>query len=114
MGAHHIGFNMWVKAVEKAGTTDSDAVIEAMIGVAVQNLSGGYSAMIPNHHITKPVLVGEIQADGQFSIVWQTPGLVVGDEWSDYLEGSKDLIADWRAPMSCGNFNVKTGKCGGS
>ena len=114
MEAHYIGFNMWVKAVEKAGTTDPDAVIDAMIGVAVPNLSGGYSAMMPNHHITKPVLIGEIQADGQFSIVWQTPGLVVGDEWSDYLEGSKDLIADWRAPMSCGNFNVKTGKCGGS
>jgi len=113
MEAHYIGFNMWVKAVEKAGTTDPDAVIDAMIGVAEPNLSGGYSAMMPNHHVTKPVLIGEIQADGQFSIVWQTPGLVVGDEWSDYLEGSKDLIADWRAPMRCGNFNVKTGKCGG-
>jgi urea transport system substrate-binding protein len=38
---------------------------------------------------------------------------VVAQEWSPYLEGSKDLIADWRAPMNCGNFNVKTGKCGG-
>lgn len=112
MEAHYIGFNMWVKAVEKAGTTEPDAVIDAMIGVAVPNLSGGFSAMMPNHHITKPVLIGEIQADGQFSIVWQTPGLVVGDEWSDYLEGSKDLIADWRNPLACGNFNVKTGKCG--
>ena len=114
MEAHYIGFNMWVKAVEKAGTTDPNAVIDAMIGVAVPNLSGGYSAMLPNHHITKPVLIGEIQADGQFSTVWQTPGLVPGDEWSDYLDGSKDLIADWRAPMSCGNFNTKTGKCGGT
>ncbi|HRJ62021.1 MAG TPA: urea ABC transporter substrate-binding protein [Azospirillaceae bacterium] len=113
MEAHVIGFNMWVKAVEKAGTTDSNAVIDALIGVAVPNLSGGYSAMMPNHHITKPVLIGEIQADGQFSIVSQTPGLVVGDEWSDYLDGSKDLISDWRKPLSCGNFNVKTGKCGG-
>ena len=90
------------------------AVIDAMIGVAVPNLSGGFSAMMPNHHITKPVLIGEIQDDGQFNTVWETPGLVVGDEWSDYLEGSKDLISDWRAPMSCGNFNVKTGKCGGT
>ena len=114
MEAHYIGFNMWVKAVEKAGTTDTDAVIDALIGVSVPNLSGGYSAMMPNHHITKPVLIGEIQADGQFETVWETPGLVVGDEWSDYLEGSMDLIADWRAPLSCGNFNVKTGKCGGS
>jgi urea transport system substrate-binding protein len=114
MEAHYIGFNMWVEAVEKAGTTDPDAVIDAMIGVAVPNLTGGLSAMMPNHHITKPVLIGEIQDDGQFDVVWETSGLVVGDEWSDYLEGSMDLIADWRAPMSCGNYNVATGSCGGS
>ncbi|BBD40577.1 urea ABC transporter substrate-binding protein (plasmid) [Aminobacter sp. Y103A] len=113
MEAHVIGFNMWLKAVEKAGTTDPDAVIDAIVGVSVPNLSGGFSTMMPNHHITKPVLIGEIQADGQFETVWQTAGLVVGDEWSDYLPDSKDLIADWRAPMSCGNFNVATGKCGG-
>ncbi len=114
MEAHFIGFNMWVEAVKKAGTTDPDAVGEAIIGVTVPNLSGGYSAMMPNHHITKPVLIGEIQADGQFDTVWQTSGLVVGDAWSDYLPGSMDLISDWRKPMSCGNFNVKTGKCGGA
>ena len=113
MEAHVIGFNMWVKAVEKAGTTDPDAVIDAIVGVSVPNLSGGASTMMPNHHITKPVLIGEIQADGQFETVWQTPGLVVGDEWSDYLPDSKDLIADWRAPLACGNFNVASGKCGG-
>ncbi|MBP1848700.1 urea ABC transporter substrate-binding protein [Rhizobium halophytocola] len=113
MEAHYIGFNMWVKAVEKAGTTDPDAVIDAMVGVSVPNLSGGYSAMMPNHHITKPVLIGEIQDDGQFDIVYQTPGLVPGDAWSDYLPDSKDLISDWRKPMECGNFNTATGKCGG-
>ena len=114
MEAHYIGFNMWVEAVEKAGTTDADAVIDSIIGVSVPNLSGGFSTMMPNHHITKPVLVGEIQDDGQFDIVWETTGLVVGDEWSDYLPESAKLIADWRAPMSCGNFNVETGTCGGS
>ena len=114
MEAHYIGFNMWVKAVEKAGTTDPDAVIDAIVGVSVPNLTGGYSAMMPNHHITKPVLIGEIQEDGQFETVWETSGLVVGDAWSDFLEGSKDLIADWRKPLNCGNFNTATGKCGGS
>ncbi len=113
MEAHVIGFAMWVKAVEKAGTFDTAKVIDAMIGVAVPNLSGGLSAMMPNHHITKPVLIGEIQGDGQFNIVSTTPGTIVAQEWSPYLEGSRDLIADWRPPMSCGNFNVKTGKCGG-
>ena len=104
MEAHFIGFNMWVKAVEKAGTTDPDAVIDSIIGVTVPNLTGGYSAMMPNHHITKPVLIGEIQEDGQFFTVWQTPGLVAGDAWSNYLPDSKVLISDWREPLSCGNF----------
>ena len=113
MEATYIGFNMWVKAVEAAGTTESNAVQDALIGVSVPNLTGGYSAMMPNHHITKPVLIGEIQNDGQFQIVSRTAGLVPGDEWSDYLPGSKDVIADWRAPLSCGNYNVKTGKCSG-
>ena len=113
MEAHYIGFNMWVKAVEKAGTTDPAAVQDAIIGVAVPNLSGGYSAMMPNHHITKPVLIGEIQDDGQFDIVWETPGLVAGDAWSDFLDSSKDIISDWRAPLSCGNYNVVTNECSG-
>ncbi|MGF1552450.1 MAG: urea ABC transporter substrate-binding protein [Paracoccaceae bacterium] len=114
MEAHYIGFNMWVEAVKKAETTDPDAVIDALVGVSVPNLSGGYSAMMPNHHITKPVLIGEIQDDGQFQTVYETPGLVVGDAWSDYLPESAKLIADWRAPMSCGNFNTETGQCGGA
>ena len=113
MEAHYIGFNMWVKAVQKAGSTNPDKVIDAMIGVSVPNLTGGYATMMPNHHITKPVLIGEIQANGQFETVWKTPGLVPGDAWSDYLPGSKDLISDWRKPLSCGNFNVVTKKCSG-
>ncbi len=114
MEAHVIGFSAWVKAVEKAGTFKADPVIDALIGVSVPNLSGGYSTVMPNHHSTKPVYIGEIQADGQMNTVWQTPGLVVAQEWSPYLEGSKDLIGDWRKPMSCGNYNVKLGKCGGA
>ncbi len=88
-------------------------MIDALIGVAVPNLTGGYldDDAEPPHH--QAGLIGEIQADGQFNMVWQTPGTVVAQEWSPYLEGSKDLIADWRQPMNCGNFNVKTGKCGG-
>jgi len=113
MEAHYIGFNMWIKAVEKAGTTEANAVQDAIIGVTTPNLSGGVSAMMPNHHITKPVLIGEIQSDGQFETVWSTSGLVAGDAWSDFLPGSKDLVADWRGPLSCGNYNVKTAKCSG-
>ena len=113
MEATYIGFNMWVKAVEKAGTTKPDAVIDAMVGITVPNLTGGYATMMPNHHLTKPVLIGEIQENGQFETVWKTSDTVVGDAWSDFLPGSKDLISDWRHPLHCGNYNVKTGKCSG-
>ena len=63
-------------------------MIDAMIGVAVPNLTGGIATMMPNHHITKPVYIGEIQANGLINTVWQTPGTVVAQEWSPYLEGS--------------------------
>jgi urea transport system substrate-binding protein len=111
MEAHVIGFNMWVKAVEKAGTTAPDKVIDAIVGTEVPNLTGGMSKMLPNHHVTKPVLIGEVRADGQFDVVSKTAELVPGDAWSDHLDGSKDLEADWLG-KKCGNFNVKTGKCG--
>src|SRR6202521_1500140 len=113
MEAHVIGFNMWVEAVKKAGTTDPDKVIDSVVGVKVPNLTGGTSEMLPNHHITKPVFIGEIKADGQFDVVWKTSGLVPGEAWSPYIPESKDLIGDWRAPINCGNYNTVTKKCGG-
>jgi urea transport system substrate-binding protein len=113
MEAHVIGFNMWVKAVEKAGTTDSDKVIDALPGTEAPNLTGGTSKMLPNHHITKPVFIGEIRPDGQFDVVWKTKDLVPGAAWSAYLPGSKDLEADW-VTLKCGNYNTVTKKCGGA
>ncbi|NOS87923.1 MAG: urea ABC transporter substrate-binding protein [Methylococcaceae bacterium] len=113
MEAHYIGFNMWVKAVEKAGSFAPDAVQKAIIGVEFPNLTGGTSKMLPNHHISKPVLIGEIQDDGQLQTVWQTNTLVDGDAWSDFLPESKPIIADWTSPINCGNFSTKTKKCSG-
>lgn len=113
MEAHYIGFNMWVKAVESVGTTDVDVVREAMYGITYPNLTGGIAVMNTNHHLTKPVLIGEIQDDGQFETVWQTPKGVIGDAWTDFLPESKNLVADWTQPIFCGNFNIKTGDCSG-
>jgi urea transport system substrate-binding protein len=111
MEAHVIGFAMWVKAVEAAKSTDPDKVIDALPGIKAANLTGGTSEMLANHHITKPVFIGEIKGDGQFDVVWKTDGLVPGDAWSKELDGSKDLVADW-VKLKCGNFNSKTNKCG--
>ena len=116
MEAHYIGFNLWVKAVEKAKSTDTDNVAEAMIGLEVPNLTGGTAKMLPNHHVTKPVLIGEIQKDGQFEVVSKTPE-VAGDAWSDFLPDSKKIVADWTGKETdgkpCGNYNTETKKCSG-
>jgi len=103
MEAHYIGFNMWVQAVRQAGSTDVDAVRQAMYGQTVISLTGYTSVMNPNHHLSKPVLIGEIQADGQFETVWETDGPVIGDAWSDFIPESAKLTADWTYPWVCGN-----------
>src|SRR5210317_1606715 len=95
MEAHYIGFNMWVNAVEQAGTTDVDAVRQAMYGQTFPNLTGGTSVMLPNHHLAKPVLIGEINDMGQFDIVSQTSE-VNGDAWTDFLPASAKLKSDWK------------------
>ena len=112
MEATYIGFNLWVKAVTKVGSTDPEKVIAALPGTETPNLTGGTAKVLPNHHITKPVYIGEVKADGQFNVVWKSAGEVPGDAWSDYLPGSKDIEADW-VTLKCGNYNKVTKKCSG-
>ncbi|MFD0980966.1 urea ABC transporter substrate-binding protein [Tropicimonas aquimaris] len=109
MEAHFIGFNMWVNAVEEAGTTDVDAVSAAMIGQEYPNLTGSTATMLPNHHLTKPVLIGEILEDGQFDIISATDP-VPGDAWTDFLPESAVLKSDW-ADLGCGMYNTETETC---
>jgi len=111
MEAHYIGFNLWVKAVEKAATVDVEKVIEALPGLETPNLTGGTAKLLANHHITKPVLIGEVRADGQFDVVKSIPS-VEGDAWSDFLPASKNIDADW-VTLKCGNYDKTTKKCSG-
>ena len=112
MEATYIGFKMWTQAVQQAGTTNVDAVRQAMYGQEVKNLTGGVAVMNTNHHLSKPVLIGEIQEDGQLETVWSTDGLVKGDAWSDFIPESAKLTADWTYPYVCGNCEQP--KFGGS
>ena len=90
MEATYIGLNMWAQAVAKAGTTDTDKVIAAMAGQTFPAPGGFMSTMDKqNHHLHKPVFIGEVKADGQFSVVWKTKGPVVADPWSDYIAENK-------------------------
>jgi len=113
MEAHYIGFKMWVQAVEQAGTADVDAVRQALAGQTVAGPSGFTIKMDEkNHHLHKPVVIGEVNEDGHFDIVWQTPGTIRAQAWSPYIPDSADRIADWTYPWVCGN--CKQGKFGGN
>ncbi|MBT9550851.1 MAG: urea ABC transporter substrate-binding protein [Hydrogenophaga sp.] len=90
MEATYIGINMWAQAVAKAKSTDTDKVIAAMAGQTFKAPGGFTSTMDKeNHHLHKPVFIGEVKADGQFNVVWKTPGPVVADPWSDYIAENK-------------------------
>ena len=103
MEAHYIGFKMWAQAVAQASTTNVDAVRQAMYGQKVKAPGGFESVMNANHHLSKPVMIGEIQANGQFETVWQTKGPIKADAWSPFIPESAKLTADWTFPWVCGN-----------
>ncbi|KAF7600205.1 MAG: urea ABC transporter substrate-binding protein [Candidatus Dactylopiibacterium carminicum] len=94
MEATYIGIHMWAQAVEKAKSTDTDKVIAAMAGQTFKAPGGFVSTMdAKNHHLHKPVFIGEIRADGQFDVVWKTKGPVKAQPWSPYIpenKGKKD------------------------
>ncbi|KQV46824.1 branched-chain amino acid ABC transporter substrate-binding protein [Pelomonas sp. Root1217] len=94
MEATYIGINMWAQAVKKAGSTDTDKVIAAMAGQTFTAPSGITSKMDEkNHHLHKSVFIGEVKGDGQFNVVWKTPGPVKAQPWSPYIpenKGKKD------------------------
>ena len=104
MEAHYIGINMWAQAVEQAGTTDIDAVRQA-VGYQRFKAPSGFEIQMDakNHHLHKPVLIGEIQADGQFEVVWKTDGPIRAEAWSPFIPDSAKKVADWTYPWVCGN-----------
>ena len=85
MEATLVGFKMWAQAVSKAGTTAVDAVREAMYGQKVDAPCGYTLEMHRNHHLSKPVMIGEVMENGQFNIVWKTPGPIVAENWSPFI-----------------------------
>jgi urea transport system substrate-binding protein len=89
MEATYIGIHMWKQAVEKAKSTDTDKVIAAMAGQTFAAPGGMTSTMdAKNHHLHKPVFIGEVKADGQFNVVWKTPAPVKAKPWSPYIDGN--------------------------
>ncbi len=99
--------------MQKAGTTDAEKVIAALPGTETPNLTGGMAKVLPNHHITKPVYIGEVKRRRPVRRGLEIrrrrcrakPGPII-------LPGSKDIVADW-VTLKCGNYNKVTKKCSG-
>jgi urea transport system substrate-binding protein len=104
MEATYIGIKMWAHAVEQAKTTQVDAVRQAMGYQKVKAPSGFEIEMdAKNHHLHKPVFIGEVKADGQFHVVWKTDGPIRAQAWSPFIPDSAKKVADWTYPWVCGN-----------
>jgi urea transport system substrate-binding protein len=104
MEATYIGIQMWAQAVEQAGSIDVDAVRQALGMQSVRSPSGFEIHMdAKNHHLHKPVFIGEIQPDGQFQVVWKTEGPITAQAWSPFIPESSKKVADWTFPWLCGN-----------
>ena len=90
MEATNVGIHMWKQAVEKAKSTDTDKVIAAMAGQTFKSPSGFDLMMDPtNHHLHRPVMIGEIKGDGQFNVVWKTKGPIRAQPWSPFISGNE-------------------------
>ncbi len=104
MEATYIGIHMWKQAVEQAGTTDVDAVRQAVAGQTFTAPAGFEIKMDEkNHHLHKPVMIAEVKEDGQFNVVWKTEGPVRAAPWSPFVPESAKKVADWTYPWVCGN-----------
>ena len=110
MEATFIGFRMWAQAVVQAGTTDVNAVRQAMYGQRIKAPSGFEVVMNTNHHLSKPVMIGKINSSGTFDVIWQSVNPVHADAWSRYLPESAKRTADWAFPWVCGGCTEPTFK----
>jgi urea transport system substrate-binding protein len=104
MEATYIGMHMWAQAVAQAGTTNVDAVRQAL-GYQTFRAPSGFTISLDakNHHLHKPVVIGEVQANGQFQVVWKSDGPIRAQAWSPFIPESAKKVADWTYPWICGN-----------
>ena len=108
--ATFIGFRMWTQAVIQAGTTDANAVRQAMYGQRIKAPSGFEVVMNTNHHLSKPAMIGKLNPHGRFDVVWRSINPIKASVWSRYLPDSARLTADWTFPWVCGGCAEPTFK----
>jgi urea transport system substrate-binding protein len=90
MEATYVGIHMWKQGVEKAKSIEVDKVRPAVCGQTFKAPCGFTLTMDKtNHHLHKPVFIGEVTGNGQFNVVWKTKGPIRAQPWSPYIPGNE-------------------------
>ena len=105
MEAAYIMVYLWKQAVEKAKTTDIEAVRKAAIGQTF-DAPEGQVTLGNNHHISKFVRIGEVADDGLFKIVYSTDKAVEPIPWNQYVAETKGYSCDWSDPKKGGKYKT--------
>ena len=92
---------LWKAAVEKAGTFDNAEVRKALVGVTFDAPQGPIEVM-PNHHISQKVRIGQVNADGQFTILETSEDIIKPQTWNQFIEEDKGYACDWTDPENKG------------
>ena len=74
--AAYLGPWLWKAAVEKAGSFDVAKVTKASPGIELKTAPEGYVKIDANHHLWSKSRIGEVQANGQFKVVYESKNLI--------------------------------------
>ena len=105
MEAAYIMVYLWKLAVEKAKTTDIEAVRKAALGLTFDAPEGKVT-LENNHHLSKFVRIGEITADGQFKVVSESKTAEKPVPWNQYVAETKGYACDWSDPKKGGKYKA--------
>jgi len=104
MEAGYIAVNIWKQAVEKAKTADNlEAVRMAALGQTFDAPEGKVT-MENSHHLSKFVRIGEVTADGQFKIIFETKEVVAPLPWNQFVTETKGFACDYSDKSKGGKF----------
>jgi len=91
MEAGYVAVNLWAAAVEKAGTTEVEAVKKAAAGLEFAAPEGKVTVDGPTQHIHKTARIGLIGADGLIKQISGSEGPIKPDPYLKSYEWAKGL-----------------------
>ncbi|MGH9690783.1 MAG: urea ABC transporter substrate-binding protein [Candidatus Acidiferrales bacterium] len=93
MAHGYIDVLMWAAAVKKANSFDPNAVRKAAVQLDWDNSVMGKIKFAANQSLYQTAYVGELQADGQFKILWQSKEPLLPQPYDPLVFPGKSCVA---------------------